>query len=47
MKDDFLIEGFLTPPHPKGLTFFGKSVRLEPLDIENILKIYTMPILLM
>ena len=35
MKDDFLIEGFSTPPHPKGLTFFGKSVRLEPLDIEK------------
>lgn len=35
MKDDFSVEGFSIPPHPKGATLIGKSVRLEPLNIEK------------
>ena len=32
MKKDFIVENFTTPPHPKGIALFGKSVRLEPLN---------------
>lgn len=35
MKVDFLIGGLSTLPHPKGFTLIGKSVRLEPLNIEK------------
>ena len=35
MKYDFIVEGFSTPPHPKGITLVGKSVQLEPLNVEK------------
>ena len=35
MKEDFLVNGFIPPPHPKGIILSGELVRLEPLDIER------------
>lgn len=35
MSKDFVVEGFSVPPHPKGIMLIGKSVRLEPLNLEN------------
>ena len=35
MKYDFFVEGFSTPPHPKGITLVGKSVQLEPLNVQK------------
>ena len=32
MKDDFFVEGFSSPLHPKGIILQGKSVCLMPLD---------------
>ncbi len=33
MKEDFVVEGFNVPPHPKGMVLNGKTVRLEPLNV--------------
>ena len=33
MRHDFLIEGFTSPPHPKGITLTGQHIRLAPLDV--------------
>ncbi len=35
MNEDYLVTGFIPPPHPKGTILSGKLVRLEPLDIER------------
>lgn len=35
MEYDFLVKGFSTPPHPKGIILIGKSVRLEPLNVQK------------
>ena len=35
MKEDYLVNGFIPPPHPKGIILSGELVRLEPLDIER------------
>ena len=31
MRKDFVVDDFITPPHPKEVTLLGDSVRLEPL----------------
>lgn len=33
MKEDAIVTGFVMPPHPKGITLVGKTVRVEPLDV--------------
>ena len=33
MDHNFIVEGFETPPHPKGITLVGETVRLEPLNV--------------
>lgn len=33
MKEDYLVNGFIQPPHPKGIILSGKLVQLEPLDV--------------
>ncbi|MDG1678843.1 MAG: hypothetical protein P8H90_06710 [Tateyamaria sp.] len=35
MKEDFVVEGFNVPPHPKGMVLNGKTVRLEPLNVDQ------------
>ena len=35
MKEDFIIHDFNIPPHPKGVVLNGKTVRLEPLNVEK------------
>ena len=35
MKEDFIVQGFNTPPHPKGVVLNGKTVLLEPLNVEK------------
>ena len=35
MKEDFIVQDFNIPPHPKGVVLNGKTVRLEPLNVEN------------
>ena len=35
MKEDFFVQGFNAPPHPKGIVLNGKTVRLEPLNVEK------------
>jgi hypothetical protein len=47
MKDDFSVEGFSIPPHPKGAILIGKSVRWSRLILRSTLKIYTTQILSM
>ena len=35
MRYDFFVDNFKQPPHPKGLSLFGNSVKLEPVDVET------------
>ena len=35
MKEDFIVQDFNIPPHPKGVVLNGKTVRLEPLNVEK------------
>src|SRR6056300_1187665 len=35
MKEDFIVQGFNIPPHPKGVVLNGKTVLLEPLNVEK------------
>ena len=35
MREDVIVEGFVTPPHPKGIVLTGAQVRLEPLDADK------------
>ena len=35
MKEDFVVQGFTALPHPKGIVLNGKTVRLEPLNVEK------------
>lgn len=35
MNEDFLVENFTAPPHPRGITLLGKTARLEPLCVET------------
>jgi len=35
MKEDVIVEGFVPPPHPKGIVLTGAQVRLEPLDADK------------
>lgn len=32
---NFIVEGFVAPPHPKGIYLVGEHVRLEPLNVEK------------
>jgi len=34
MRYDFAVDDFKQPPHPKGLSLLGNSVKLEPIDVE-------------
>jgi len=33
MKEDFIVQDFNIPPHPKGVALNGNTVRLEPLNV--------------
>lgn len=35
MNEDYVVEGFIVPPHPRGLVLSGKTVRLEPLNVKK------------
>ena len=35
MQKDFVVDDFTPPPHPKGITLDGDTVRLEPLNVEK------------
>ena len=35
MKEDFVVQSFNAPPHPNGIVLNGKTVRLEPLNVEK------------
>jgi RimJ/RimL family protein N-acetyltransferase len=35
MNESYVVEGFVVPPHPKGIVLNGKTVRLEPLDLRK------------
>jgi len=35
MKEDFVVENFVIPPHPKGQILKGVSVQIEPLDVSR------------
>ena len=35
MKEDFIVQDFNIPPHPKGVVLNGKTVRLESLNLEK------------
>jgi len=35
MKEDFIVQDFNIPPHPKGVVLNGKTVRLESLNVEK------------
>jgi RimJ/RimL family protein N-acetyltransferase len=35
MNEDYVVEGFIVPPHPKGIVLSGKTVRLEPLNVKK------------
>ena len=35
MQKDFVVDNFTPPPHPKGITLDGDTVRLEPLNVEK------------
>ena len=34
MRCDFAVDDFKQPPHPKGLSLLGNTVKLEPIDVE-------------
>ncbi len=38
MKEDFIVQDFNIPPHPKGVVLNGKTVRLEPLKCGETLR---------
>ena len=35
MKEDFIVQDFNIPPHPKGVVLNGKTVRLESLNVKK------------